>query len=545
MKIHLLILVASLILILPSIYADVIWTEDWTWTDNDWAPYDGDYSTWAEVETDRVDGNSSYEYPAGPGGPMESVMIKQYPNVGSYCHVQREITLDSDTPNCFRFLFYVNQTNKTVIGGVTHVTWGNYGIHFSVNQSKLYVWGELASPQEQRLNYSGTINPYTWYILYLNVTYYVADDWYCDDVKLQRFGSATIHQLNITTDNKWCMYYESNRFFIGTYYGGYQSDTNATMWSDLQLQRNFTIAGYSNETEYPELWGYDIPDLQPDTVISPTRIQLVEHEDNTSIFTDIWFDRDGFARPDIGLFIYSNYTSEGTGYAFVVFKRTWLDGKSYNLTVYYNLGDGNVTAGIYDGWYLRNSTTSFPDESPFVTKGNGKLQSITSVEGIDQYSNFKLTGTIDVSGGSQEYVTFFIFVKDLANDAPNNISIRRWMIYSGEHIYWRLYPNTTLFCAFPEGHRNGDYENGYGYTYYYDQGGVGGGSGTGDSYYIDPDLFDEPPGNGEEEETTMMSTVTDWLPLIMIMMLFGMMGSIGKKKKKKTSDITVTRRGNL
>jgi len=544
MKIGLLILIVSLILILPSIYADIVWLEDWTWTDNDWTPYDGEYQTWAEVETDRVDGNCSLQYPHGPGGPMESIKIKQYPTGDSYCCVSRTIVVSESTVNNFRLLFYVNQTNKTVIGGATNDIDNDRGLHFGTDEGILYVYNSWYNPPEQLLNYSGTINPYQWYILYFNVTY-SGGEWYCSDTKLQIFGSSTIHQLNFSVDP---LETTCTRFFIGSYYSEWKSDTNATLWSDLQLQRNDTIYGYSNETEFPELWGYDIDDIQPGSIISPTKIQLVEHEDSVGIATEIWFDRDGFAQPDIGLFIYSDYVSEGTGYAFVIYKRAWLHGKSYNLTVYYNLGDGNVTAGIYDGYYLRNNVTSFPDESAFVTKGNGKLQSILSIEGIDQYSNSKVTGTIDVSGGSEEYVTFIVFVKDMANDAPNNISIRRWMIYSGEHIYWMLYPNTTLFCLFPEGHRNGDYENGYGYAYYYDQGGTGGipdgGSGTGDSYYIDPDLFDEPPENGVVEDGTMMSVVTDWLPLIMMMMLFAMMAGIGKKKKKR-KDITVRREGNL
>lgn len=388
------------------------------------------------------------------------------------------------------------------------------------------------------LNNTNKVENNTWYYLYMHFAPDVDDlgyngyaigntifEGYDDVTHNVLFNETLINETNVWI-NDTMNHYAIDRIMVGDWDNptiGTSDDVE--IWIDhIFVEENTTIGDlleYYKQSQTPSQTQTTYDNVS-------TTIQLVEHEYKTEIATNIVFDRIGFAQPNIGLGIMSNDASEGIGYAFAVFRKDWLSGKTFDVQVDYNLENGNVTVGIYDGNYSRMSASDFPIQSPMKIKGNGKVKSIVTLEGLNQHDTFHISGTIgSLSNAVEDYVTFFIFMKDLSSSAENNISIRYWAIGDlDNNIYWKLYPDNTLYCYYPEGFREGNYENSYGKVYYYDNKG---------SFAIDPDLLPNTSSSSSDTSTELLENLMVILPLLLIVLVFSMLGEAFRTKKKNTN----------
>jgi hypothetical protein len=119
-------------------------------------------------------------------------------------------------------------------------------------------------------------------------------------------------------------------------------------------------------------------------------------------------------------------TDEGDGYVFIVINRTWLHGKyiRWNWQGTNDQATARLFAAcyIYDGEYDRTSSTDFPDRAALLTKGNGKLQTLSErTVGSPGFSAETVDVLVDTSGGSQTNCTLFFKMRDAWT--ANKISI--------------------------------------------------------------------------------------------------------------------------
>lgn len=100
------------------------------------------------------------------------------------------------------------------------------------------------------------------------------------------------------------------------------------------------------------------------------------------------------------------------GYMFFVAPREWLDGKylRFRWLGYHSYPRANaISFLIYDGSYDRSSMIDFPNQAPMVAKGNGLLYSLYKSASFPWETQDIL---VDVSGGSEEFVTIFFQIYD-------------------------------------------------------------------------------------------------------------------------------------
>lgn len=116
---------------------------------------------------------------------------------------------------------------------------------------------------------------------------------------------------------------------------------------------------------------------------------------------------------------YSNVGGLSLVWLFFVVPRMWIHGKYIRLRWGASVGYSNwgTSIRIYDGSYNRSSDADFIYGNGLAVKGNGLLQSYLSHTGSFAYTIQEQL--VDVSGGSEDYVTIFILSSD------------SWAAYSG------------------------------------------------------------------------------------------------------------------
>ena len=162
-------------------------------------------------------------------------------------------------------------------------------------------------------------------------------------------------------------------------------------------------------------------------------LQLREHKD-----WDIYNPAITFTEPSTGV-VKCNSTngSIGRGYIFVSLPKAWLHGKKVSLT--WETSSAHAAfffdATIYDGSYDRSSDVDFPSGSVFLTKGNGLLQTIEDLDGTN--ASHTVTITMDLSEGSQDYVTIFVSLTDVWNTVSGWFEIENLQIKdTSDNVLW-------------------------------------------------------------------------------------------------------------
>ena len=107
----------------------------------------------------------------------------------------------------------------------------------------------------------------------------------------------------------------------------------------------------------------------------------------------------------------------GTGYAFIVVDRAWLNGKYLRFRWTATLTTASVGVLIYDGSYDRSSDVDFPSSAPLLLKGNGLLQTLTSTGASFGWETRDLQ--TNLGAGSEEFCTVFFKARD--HTSPGNV----------------------------------------------------------------------------------------------------------------------------
>jgi hypothetical protein len=146
--------------------------------------------------------------------------------------------------------------------------------------------------------------------------------------------------------------------------------------------------------------------------------QLREHNSYYYSFPeepDILIQKSGASELEINSFTAGD-ESFGEGHCFIVFKKTFLHGKTVKVRWKGNdtLGAGRYpySIDILDGDYLRTSMSDFPNENPRATKGNGVLYNHKreAENGAWGYEEHQFVA--NCSGASTNYVTLFVSLHD-------------------------------------------------------------------------------------------------------------------------------------
>jgi len=131
-------------------------------------------------------------------------------------------------------------------------------------------------------------------------------------------------------------------------------------------------------------------------------------------------------------------SSMGHGHCFIVFRRSWLHGKTVKIrwrgyTSYTGPPLGYALITIIDGAYDRRSFTDFPDKYPMVIKGNGQLYYYEkrSPGGFPWEEH---TFTADLSGGIMDYVTLFVVLVDARKYHTIYVDIDYIRVYDGDTL---------------------------------------------------------------------------------------------------------------
>ena len=171
-------------------------------------------------------------------------------------------------------------------------------------------------------------------------------------------------------------------------------------------------------------------------------VQLREYKWYSSYNPDVSFIQDTDA-----LKIESATSALGRGLVLIVVNRTWLNGKYIRLYwqgIHVTEEDFQARLEIWDGAYECSSSSDFPGGGAWATKGAGRLYSYAS-----PWSPFTETVDVqpDLSSGTEDYCTIFIFVHDQSSSL-----FCRFLIYfleintgpNGEGNLWKHEFNTNV-----------------------------------------------------------------------------------------------------
>ncbi|MBI2625192.1 MAG: PKD domain-containing protein [Candidatus Nealsonbacteria bacterium] len=158
------------------------------------------------------------------------------------------------------------------------------------------------------------------------------------------------------------------------------------------------------------------------------RFGLREHKNYASYDPVIAFSKNGGK-----LRVDSSTFGLGMGYAFISVDRSWLNGKyirwKWSGSASYNPGYDTFLALIYDGEYVRSKDTDFPSGSGIPLKGAGLLQTLPGQRG--NFGSVTSDVLVNVSAGTQEKVTIFLFISDAWSGQSFNFDLDWFQINSG------------------------------------------------------------------------------------------------------------------
>jgi hypothetical protein len=145
-------------------------------------------------------------------------------------------------------------------------------------------------------------------------------------------------------------------------------------------------------------------EFKPTTI----KISLREHKTN-----ERWNPNWSWSKPSSSMVrMTSTRSGLGNGYMFFVMNREFIHGRYLRITWQADTtwSKWNHRVEIMDGAYIRSNDSDFPFQGRPLEKGNGILQ--TGLIRLGSFSMVTEEFLVDVSGGSQEYVTVFIRSRD-------------------------------------------------------------------------------------------------------------------------------------
>jgi len=108
------------------------------------------------------------------------------------------------------------------------------------------------------------------------------------------------------------------------------------------------------------------------------------------------------------------------GLIFIVFNRSWLDGKTVEVVWACPTNNEIVRIEIWDGSYDRKSFTDFPDGASRATKGAGNLQTLANR--TDTFGEYTLSAVAALGDGTETDCT--LFIQELSGHLSGNVVLR-------------------------------------------------------------------------------------------------------------------------
>jgi len=169
------------------------------------------------------------------------------------------------------------------------------------------------------------------------------------------------------------------------------------------------------------------------------RFSLREHDHNPNNEPETTFSKEGAS----SLRMASPTVPSGSGYAFFVCDRSWLNNKylRWSWSGYYSRDQNGAVwfVYVYDGEYDRTSDVDFPDDTGILTKGNGLLQTVAAKEDFGSWGPETQDVQIDTSGGSETKCTVMFRLRDAWNGHDVNLDLHWVEINTGAGGSGNLY----------------------------------------------------------------------------------------------------------
>ena len=252
-----------------------------------------------------------------------------------------------------------------------------------------------------------------------------ADNPATGDIYLDGKCRADFGDIRFTTSEGTEIYYWLRRFVAGD-------------WAEFWVR----IPGNLSESSQTIYVYYGNPEAETTSNQMMTGIvQLREYKWYADYNPDITF----IQNPD-SLQIEAATTALGRGIALIIANRTWLNGKYLRLNWQgITISDDNFLAylQVWDGAYECSSSSDFPGGGPWATKGAGQLYSKYSISTFSETLDIQL----DLSAGTEDYCTIFIFVHDQSKSLACRLFVY-WLEINtgpgGSGNLWRHEFNTSM-----------------------------------------------------------------------------------------------------